>query len=65
MKYIRKRRIDKAMELLKTTSKKVTEISANVGFMDYNYFLRVFKKEVGVSCRVYRSGELALSEAAV
>lgn len=54
MKYIRRKRIEKAKELLMKTSKQVTEISALVGFLDYNYFLRIFKKETGVSCKVYR-----------
>lgn len=57
MKYIRSMRIEKARELLRNTSIQVTEISALVGFLDYNYFLRIFKKETGLSCRAYRSRE--------
>lgn len=54
MKYIRRRRIEKAKDLLENTSKQITEISAMVGFLDYNYFLRIFKTETGVSCKAYR-----------
>lgn len=47
--YIKKKRLEKAKVLIKTTDMKISEISSAVGFSDYNYFLRVFKKEFGVS----------------
>jgi len=47
--YIRQRRLKKAKHLLKTTDLKISEISDAIGFSDYNYFLRVFKKEFGIS----------------
>lgn len=47
--YIKQRRLNKAKHLLKTTDLKISEISDAVGFSDYNYFLRVFKKEFGIS----------------
>lgn len=47
--YIKERRLLKAKELLKSTNKSVLEISHTVGFSDYNYFLRVFKKYYGIS----------------
>lgn len=47
--YIKQHRLNKAKYLLKTTDLKVPEISDAVGFSDYNYFLRVFKKEFGIS----------------
>ena len=53
--YIRWCRIEKAKALLQNSSLPITEISAQVGFLDYNYFLRIFKKETGVSCRAYRN----------
>ena len=48
--FIRQKRLEKAKELLKTTDMSIPEISDAVGFTDYNYFLRVFKKEYGVPC---------------
>ncbi len=47
--FIRHKRLEKAKHLIKTTKMSVTEISDAVGFSDYNYFLRVFKKKYGVS----------------
>lgn len=47
--FIKQKRLKKAKLLIKTTNMKISEISAAVGFSDYNYFLRVFKKEFGVS----------------
>ena len=47
--YIRKCRLKKAKHLIKTTDLKITEISDEIGFSDYNYFLRSFKKEFGIS----------------
>ena len=53
-KYILKRRMHMAKKLLKTTELSVTEISHNVGFSDYNYFSKVFKKIYGRSPKSYR-----------
>lgn len=47
--YIKQKRLKKAKHLLKTTDMKISEISDAVGFSDYNYFLRVFKQEFGIS----------------
>lgn len=47
--YIKQKRLKKAKFLIKTTDLKIPEISYAVGFSDYNYFLRVFKKEFGIS----------------
>lgn len=52
--YIRKKRIETAKTLLKDTDFPVSMIAEKVGFCDYNYFLRTFKKQVGVTCRAYR-----------
>lgn len=47
--YIRKKRLSEARRLLKYTETPITDIAARVGFADYNYFLRVFKKHYGIS----------------
>lgn len=52
--YVRYRRIRRAKHLLRTTNKAVATISEEVGFSDYNYFCRVFKKLTGRSPVKYR-----------
>jgi two-component system, response regulator YesN len=47
--YVTELRINKAKDLLKTTSLSLAEISEAVGFNDYFYFIKRFKKEVGVT----------------
>lgn len=47
--YVTELRINKAKDLLKTSSLSLTEISETVGFNDYFYFIKKFKKEVGVT----------------
>lgn len=50
-KYIRKYRLHKAMNLLKTTDLNMSEIALEVGITSPAYFSRVFKKEFGISPR--------------
>lgn len=52
--YIKQVRLNKAKYYLKTTDYSVKKIAKEVGFMDYNYFCRVFKKEVKMSAKKYR-----------
>lgn len=52
--YIRSKRIAMAEQLIRTTSMQISEIAANVGFFDYNYFSKVFHRKFGVSPREYR-----------
>lgn len=53
-KFILNTRIEKAQLLLANTDLPIAEISAQVGFTDYNYFCRVFRKMVGDSPSRYR-----------
>lgn len=55
--YIRIRKIEKAKIYLSSTSMTINDISEKCGFYDTKYFREVFKKNVGVSPRQYRSGE--------
>ncbi len=55
MEYIIKKRIDTAKSLLLEGTLSLPEIADVVGFSDYNYFSRVFKKEVGVSPLRYKN----------
>lgn len=52
--YILRRRMHRAKKLLKTTKLSVAEVSAEIGFSDYNYFSKVFKKIYGKAPRSYR-----------
>jgi AraC-like DNA-binding protein len=45
--YLIRLRIQKAMELLRTTGLSITEIALRIGFNDSNYFARQFRKTVG------------------
>jgi len=53
-KYIKRLRIEKAKKLLQDSDLSIAQISEQVGFLDYNYFMRVFKKETGLSCKEFR-----------
>jgi len=48
-RFIQKKRLQKAHELLRTTSLNVSEIAYELGFTDPNYFSRAFSKEFGMS----------------
>jgi YesN/AraC family two-component response regulator len=52
--YIRKLRIEKAMQLLETTKHSLTEIAYLTGFSDQSHFTRVFKKKLGQNPSDYR-----------
>lgn len=52
--YILKLRLDRAKEILRDSSMKVSDVARIVGFADPYYFTRMFKKEIGLSPREYR-----------
>lgn len=52
--YIRTKRIALAERMIRTTTMQISEIAANVGFSDYNYFSKVFHRRFGLSPREYR-----------
>lgn len=52
--FITSQRIEMAKGLIRTTNAPLTEISADCGFSDYNYFSRVFKKLTGIPPLKYR-----------
>jgi len=52
--YIRKLRIDKAIQLLESTEYSLTEIAYLTGFSDQSHFTRIFKKQIGQVPSEYR-----------
>lgn len=52
--YIRKLRIEKAVQLLENSNYSLTEIAYLTGFSDQSHFNRIFKKIMGVQPSVYR-----------
>ncbi len=59
--YITAQRVAKAKSLLANTDKSITEIAAETGFDDYNYFIRVFKRETLSSPARFRRGMRGIS----
>lgn len=55
--YINQKRIEEAKNLLTGTDLAQTEIAAQVGFRDYFYFIKLFKKMTGKTPGQYRMGE--------
>lgn len=60
--FIKKKRLDIACKLLKTTSLHVNEIATQCGIPDYNYFSKVFKKQFGLSPTQYKKGAVSLNK---
>lgn len=56
VEYINRVRIEKARELMEHTHLKSYEISEQVGFSEYTYFSKVFKKMTGQNPNEYRKG---------
>jgi transcriptional regulator GlxA family with amidase domain len=53
-RYLQRRRVERAMFLLRSTERSVTEICMAVGFSSLGTFSRVFRDIVGESPSVYR-----------
>jgi len=52
--YLTHLKIEKAKELLRTTTLKSFEISSQIGYNDPHYFSHVFKKQTGLSPKEFR-----------
>lgn len=52
--YLKRKRLEHAKNLIRTSSLSIPEIASASGFSDYNYFLRLFKKAYGVSSKAMR-----------
>ncbi|MFR6333121.1 MAG: helix-turn-helix domain-containing protein [Eisenbergiella sp.] len=54
MSTLWKIRIRKAQEYLRTTNDSIETIAERVGYPDYFYFTKVYKKATGISPAAYR-----------
>lgn len=52
--YFLRLKMQKACEMLDITTKSIKEISLSLGYKDYYYFSRCFKKKIGMSPEHYR-----------
>ena len=56
--YIATVRVNAAKTLLKTTSKRISDIAAETGFFDHAHFIRTFKRKTGLTPAQYRRRNL-------
>ena len=54
-RYLQRRRLERAMALLRETERPVTEICLDVGFSSLGTFSRTFKRVLGMSPSAYRA----------
>ncbi|EFE68039.1 MULTISPECIES: helix-turn-helix domain-containing protein [Streptomyces] len=59
-RYLQRRRVERAMFLLRETDRSVTDISFEVGFTSPGTFSRTFRDIVGRSPRTYRKEAVAV-----
>jgi AraC-like DNA-binding protein len=64
-RYLQRRRIERAMALLRETDRPVTEICLDVGFASLGTFGRTFHEVVGISPTAYRERAWAAVRARV
>ena len=56
-RYVAALRCEEAASMLKNGDASIQEISAYVGYLDNNYFVKVFKKQYGMTPSEYRAGK--------
>lgn len=54
LRYMNRKRIEKSQLLLLTSDLSVKDVAYDIGFNDHSYFIRLFKKLVGVTPQEYR-----------
>lgn len=54
--YIIRRRMERALYLLKNTNKKIYEITTELGYQNPQYFSKMFKKHYGMTPNEFRDG---------
>ncbi|OAJ72373.1 AraC family transcriptional regulator [Brevibacillus sp. SKDU10] len=58
LEYVHRMKLQKAVIYLETTDLSIKEIAFELGFEDANYFSRLFKKQMNMSPREYRTAKL-------
>jgi two-component system response regulator YesN len=58
IEYLTRIRIEKAMELLRCTDMKTSQVGYEVGYKDSHYFSYLFKKNIGITPKEYRQCNL-------
>ncbi len=64
-RYLQRRRLERAMSMLRESDRSVTEISLEVGFASLGTFSRTFRDVLGVSPSEYRGRTRAAERAGV
>lgn len=59
LKYVTDLRIEKAKTMLDSGSYSISEIASALGFNDYFYFLKTFKRVTGLTPKQYKHGYTA------
>lgn len=52
--YLNKKKMSKSKQLLKNTDNPINNIATDLGFEDCGYFIRLFKKQEGITPKQYR-----------
>ena len=56
--FINKQRIDHSIRLLQTTNRTVVDIASECGIQDVNYFIKLFKKQTGLTPVQFREKQM-------
>lgn len=56
--WVSRRKIDWAKEMLHDSTKSITTVAVDLGYMDTSYFIKVFKKFEGITPLVYRQRKI-------
>jgi AraC-like DNA-binding protein len=54
LQYVNSKKVERAQLLLYTTDMHVKEVAYALGFSDYSYFIRMFRKMTGFTPQDYR-----------
>ncbi|HGM7335024.1 TPA: helix-turn-helix domain-containing protein [Stenotrophomonas maltophilia] len=60
LRYVRRRRIQRACELLPDAKQPMSSLAQQLGFFDQSHFVRSFRAETGCSPGQYLAGDAAL-----
>jgi len=65
LRYLRRRRIERARQLLPAGDQPMSRLAQHLGFFDQSHFVRSFRAETGCSPGQYLAGDAALHIPAV